>query len=78
MTNIVAVVTGEKYSFDEETGRIFKDGRLLSSALYEPVYSNFTESGLPTFSGIYMKATNSILSLAGNINPVIKDNNQVQ
>ena len=76
MTEIVSITTGEIYSFDQSTGRIFKDGRLVSSTLVEPVYSNFSESGLPIFSGIFLKGINSILTLSGKINPVISDNNQ--
>jgi len=76
MTEIYTV-KGEKYSFDPETERIFKDGILLSSVQAEPIYSNFSEEEAPRFSGIYLKSIESILSLSGKINP-ITDINTIQ
>lgn len=73
----IITIKGEKYSFEETTGRLFKDGLVLPSTLYEPVYSNsFDENTPPKFSGILIKETNSILSLFGHINP-ISDINQI-
>lgn len=67
----IITLKGEKYSFDEDTGRIFKDGYVLSSSKVEPVYSSsFDKDRPPVFSGIYLKDTNSIVSLSGKINPV--------
>ena len=46
MIDIYNTITGEKYSFDEDTQRIFKDGYLLSSAQAEPIYSSLDEDSL--------------------------------
>jgi hypothetical protein len=73
----IITIKGEKYSFDPDTERVFKDGKLLSSASVEPVYSGFSEDEPPLFSGIFLKGINSILSLSGKINPVITDINSV-
>lgn len=70
----IITLKGEKYSYDENTQRIFKDGMLLSSTQVEPIFSNFSDSMAPRFSGLYLKDTNSILSLSGNINPVTDPN----
>lgn len=77
MIDIYNTITGEKYSFDEETQRIFKDGYLLSSAQAEPIYSSLDEDDIPVFSGLLLKETNSILSLSGKIN-LITDINAIQ
>ena len=71
----VVTIKGEKYSFDESTQRIFKDGVLVPGTAAEPVYSSIEHGKLPTFSGILLKTTNSILSLSGNINPITNINN---
>ena len=58
---------GEVYKFDQETGRIFKSGYLVPSSIAEPVYS--TVSGEePSFSGIYLKNEDAILSRSGKLN----------
>lgn len=70
---------GERYSFDPDTGRIFKNGKVLVSEFVEPVYSYMGNPGNPpTFSGIYFKDKNQILSLSGKLNPVVKDDNEVK
>lgn len=62
---------GEKYSFDPDTERIFKDGYLMSSVQAEPIYSdNSSENIPPRFSGILLKATNTIVSLSGKVNQI--------
>ena len=73
----IITLKGEKYSFDPDTERVFKDGKLLGSNLVEPVYSDFNESTPPIFSGLWLKGINSVLSLSGKINPVIDDINSV-
>lgn len=74
----IVTIKGEKYSFDPDTQRIFKDGILVPSYKAEPVFSNTTEKDeLPRFSGILLKDINSILSLSGKINP-ITDSNTIQ
>jgi len=69
MIDIITIAKGERYSFDPETQRIFKDGVLLPSTEVEPIYSSVGEDD-PKFSGILLKATGSILTLSGNVNPV--------
>lgn len=66
----IITIKGERYSFDEDTQRVFKDGVLLSSVQVEPVYSRLARESLPVFSGLLLKDTNSILSRSGKINPV--------
>jgi len=69
----IFTISGDRYSYDEDTARIFKDGKLLSSITVEPLYKG-TEEGTPSFVGIYLKDSNSILSLSGNINPITDPN----
>lgn len=76
MINIVTM-KGEQYSFDEETGRVFKDGHLMSSVNVEPVYSDLDENNVPKFSGLWLKDIDSIISLSGKINPAISDPNLI-
>lgn len=80
MKNIEIITTrGEKYTYDPDTQRIFKDGVAISSIQCEPVFSfmgNVNEP--PKFSGILLKDINSILTLSGKINPVISDLNSVK
>ncbi len=64
--------TGELYKYDQETDRLYKDGFLLSSTTAEPVFSDV--NGNTKFSGIYLKNTNQILTLSGNLNPVTNSN----
>lgn len=66
----IVTIKGERYSFDESTQRIFKDGMLLSSVSVEPVYSRLSSESVPSFSGLLLKDTNSILSRSGKISPV--------
>jgi hypothetical protein len=73
----IITIKGEKYSFDESTQRIFKDGLLLSSVQVEPVYSRSSADSKPVFSGLLLKETNSILSRSGKISPVTDINNIV-
>ena len=69
MIDIYTISTGEHYSYDQDTNRIFKDGHLMPSYEYEPVFSGFTE-GMPQFAGILKKSINAIISLSGKENPV--------
>lgn len=66
----IITIKGERYSYDEETERIFKDGKLLSSTIAEPLFQGVTEDNVPEFVGIYLKDLNAVLSLTGNINPI--------
>ena len=66
----IATVKGELYSYDEATMRIFKDGVLLSSVKAEPVFSGFSDTTPPKFSGILLKDNSTILSLSGKLNTI--------
>ena len=66
----IVTLKGNKYSYDEVTQRIYKDNILLTSAQAEPVFSNIAKETVPKFAGIYLKDSNSILSLSGKINPI--------
>lgn len=70
----IVTLTGDKYSFDPDTQRIFKGGILLGESEAEPVFSEL-ESGEPEFSGIYLKKTNQIVSRSGKINTITNPNN---
>lgn len=66
---------GEKYTYDPSTGRIFRDGYVVSSVEAEPMFSNSPYPDTPPeFSGIYFKGKNEILSLSGKYNPVTDPN----
>lgn len=69
MIDIIAQITGEHFSYDQATNRIFKDGKLVPSYEYEAVFSGFSD-GIPQFSGILKKSINSIIGLSGKINEV--------
>lgn len=73
----IITIKGERYSFDEDTQRVFKDGVLLSSVQVEPIYSSLDKESIPVFSGLLLKETNSILSRSGKISP-ITDLNSIQ
>lgn len=64
----------DKYSFDENTGTIYKNGVIIPSSLCEPIYSSFSDDEEPQFAGILLKNKNSIVSLTGAINPVVDIN----
>lgn len=66
----IITIKGEKYSFDENTQRIFKDGVVVPGTAAEPVYSG----PILSFSGILLKTSKSVLSLNGNINPATNIN----
>ena len=70
----IFTISGDRYSYDEETERVFKDGKLLPSTIAEPLYQGFNEDKTPKFSGIFLKLENKILSLFGNINPITDPN----
>ena len=70
----IATLTGERYSFDPDTQRIFKAGILVPSTEAEPVFREM-ESGEPEFSGIYLKKTNQVLSRSGKLNTLTDINN---
>lgn len=64
----IVTKSGDIYKFDDDgTGMIYKNNILLPKAKAEAVYTGKTP---PEFAGIYLKDSNQIVSLAGNINPV--------
>ena len=69
----IYTIKGERYSYDDTTMRLFKDGTLLSQVVAEPVFQN-NSSGIPEFAGIYLKESNKIISLSGNINQIVDPN----
>lgn len=71
----IVTLRGIKYIYDERTGRIFKEGQVLTSSQAEPVYSYLGDSsGEPVFGGILLKDIGSILTLNGKISPVTDPN----
>lgn len=73
---MIEIVTkkGEVYSYDESTQRLFKDNRYIPRTEIEPVYSDNGQDKEPVFSGLYIKSSNSIITLTGNIKPVVDIN----
>lgn len=69
----IYTIKGERYSYDENTMRLFKDGNLLSQNIAEPVFQT-NSSGIPEFAGIYLKDSDKIVSMSGNINPITNPN----
>ena len=69
----IYTIKGERYSYDDTTMRLFKDGTLLSQVVAEPVFQN-NSSGIPEFAGIYLKDSNKIISLSGNIHQIVDPN----
>lgn len=70
----ILTLTGERYSFDPDTQRIFKNDILIPDTEAEPVFSEL-ESGQPEFSGIYLKRLNKVVSRSGKINTITDPNN---
>ena len=72
---VIISFKGERYSFNPDTERIFKDGKVLLSSQASPVYSHLgRKDNPPKFSGIWLKEINSILTLNGKINPIVDIN----
>ena len=71
----IVTIKGEHYSFDPDTLRVFKDSTLLPNSEVEPVYSD-SPSGLPEFSGLFLKSTNQIISRTGKVS-VLTDSNTI-
>ena len=69
---MIEIITtkGEKWEFDPESKLLFKNQTVIPSREAEPVYTNTDKSIPPVFSGIHVKATNSIISLTGKINKI--------
>ena len=63
-----------RYAYDEETGRIYKDGYVVPTTQAEPVFSGQTEETAPEFSGILLKTTGEVISMSGKINKVTDPN----
>lgn len=73
---MIDIVTkkGEKYSFDPKTERLFKDGVLIPKATIEPVYCGNGKDSEPVFAGLFVKASNSIITKTGNKKPIVDIN----
>ena len=67
---MITIVTesGERWSFDPDTKRLFKDGKVVPETMAEQVYINQDSSMPPEFSGIYVKDINSIITPSGKTN----------
>lgn len=63
-----------KFSYDETTQRLFRDGEYVPKSEVEPVFSGNSEENVPIFSGLYVKSTNTIITLSGNSKPVVDIN----
>ena len=70
----IATLTGERYSFDPDTQRIFKNDILVPTSEAEPVFSEMGE-GQPEFSGIFLKKLGKVISRSGKINSITDPNN---
>jgi hypothetical protein len=66
----IITIKGEKWSFDEDTKRLYRGNTLVPEVEAEPVYSYLDKSLPPEFCGIYVKSINSIISMSGNINKI--------
>ena len=73
---MIEIVTskGDTYSFDRETERTFKNGMFVPKSQVEPVYCGNGKDSEPLFAGLMLKSTNSILTPAGNIKPIVDIN----
>lgn len=76
---MIDIVTkkGESYSFDPSNHRLFKNGAVVLTNEVEPIYTGNGDNSEPIFSGLYVKSTNSIITLNGNIKKVV-DINQIK
>lgn len=62
---------GEDYRFDPSTERLFKGELFIPRSEIEPLYSgNGRENSAPTFSGLWVKNKNQIITLTGNVKPL--------
>ncbi len=69
----IITLKGERWSYDPETTRIFKDDKLVPSTEAEPIFADSTGDE-PEFSGIYVKTKNQIVSRTGKINTISDPN----
>lgn len=78
--NMIDIITikGERYSINKDTGRIFRDGVLVPSSEAQLVYSHLGDRDIPPkISGIWLKDSNSILTLTGKIYQLVTNVNSV-
>lgn len=69
------------FQFDPDTELISKNGEIVPYSDYQPVYvRNGVEEGdnLPTFVGVLDKGSNSIVTLKGNINKLVDNDNDIR
>jgi hypothetical protein len=79
MINIVAE-DNNFYSYDEETEYIVKNGTIVPSSDFEPIFTRDgkDEHGLPpVFIGILDKKGNKIISVNGKINKLTDNLNSI-
>ena len=72
---------GHSFTFDSDTELISRDGVIVSSDDYEPVYiraGKKEESIPPIFSGILSKKDKKIITPTGRINDIINDPNEIK
>jgi hypothetical protein len=70
---MIDIITGkgEKYSFDPETQRLFKDGVFIPKTQVEPVYSGNDKNNAPIFAGLYFRDKNKILTISGKYKNIV-------
>lgn len=59
---------GDYYTYDPETDFITKNGFIVSSQIYQPLFALSDENTGPVFSGIWNKNDGTIISVTGKIN----------
>lgn len=59
----IKTVAGDSYSYDLENKVVYKEG--VPNFEIEPVFSDI--DGATRFSGLYLKSSNTIISLTGKI-----------
>ena len=56
---------GEVYSYDPNTGRVFKDQMFIPRTEIEPVFSGSSDDDIPEFAGLYLKNRGAVLTKNG-------------
>jgi hypothetical protein len=65
------------YKFDPDTERLFRDNIFIPKSEIEPLYSgNGRDKSAPSFAGLWIKNKNQVITLTGNIKPLV-DINQI-
>ncbi len=67
---------GSKYSYEEETGFIKKDGMVVPSTLIYPVFIQPANDDIPPqLSGLWLRNEEKIICRSGKISPTIDSKN---